>query len=76
MFAENYTYEDELDHQRKQNLIYTRQKIIMFKLIDLKQNLYFSRGIQYHDHMLNKIKKNLINYESRFIRYKKNNSKY
>lgn len=76
MLSENHTYEDELNHQRNQNKIYTRQKIIMFKLIDLKQNLYFSRGIQYHDHMLNKIKKNLINYESRFIRYKKNNSKY
>ena len=76
MLSENYSYEDELNHQRNQNKIYTRQKIIMFKLIDLKQNLYFSRGIQYHDHMLNKIKKNLINYESRFIRYKKNNSKY
>lgn len=76
MLSENYSYEDELNHQRNQNKIYTRQKIIMFKLIDLKQNLYFSRGIQYHDHMLNKIKKNLVNYESRFIRYKKNNSKY
>ena len=76
MLSENYSYEDELNHQRMQNAIYTRQKIIMFKLIDLKQNLYFSKGLQYHDHMLNKIKKNLVNYEHRYLKYKKKNVRY
>lgn len=76
MLTENYTYEDELNHQREQNTIYTKQKIIMFKLIDLKQNLYFSKGLKYHDHMLNKIKKNLVNYEHRYLKYKKQNARY
>ena len=76
MLTENYSYEDELNHQREQNKIYMRQKIIMFKLIDLKQNLYFSGGVKHHDHILNKIKKNLVNYESRYLKYKKNNARY
>tara|TARA_B100000497_G_scaffold26309_1_gene31023 strand:+ start:33 stop:263 length:231 start_codon:yes stop_codon:yes gene_type:complete len=76
MLSENYTYEDELNHQRRQNLIYTKEKIIMFKLIDLKQNLYFSGGLKYHDHMLNKVKNNLIKYEKDLIKYKKYNRRY
>ena len=51
MPVENYSYEDELNHQRQKNRVFTKNKIVMFKLIDLKQNLYFSRGIEYHDHM-------------------------
>tara|TARA_R100001198_G_C5208133_1_gene194527 strand:- start:763 stop:993 length:231 start_codon:yes stop_codon:yes gene_type:complete len=76
MLSENHTYEDELNHQRRQNLIYTKEKIIMFKLIDLKQNLYFSGGLKYHDHMLNKVKNNLIKYEKDLIKYKKYNRRY
>ena len=76
MPVENYSYEDELNHQREKNRVFTKNKIVMLKLIDLKKNLYFSRGIEYHDHMLNKIKNNLIKYEKDFIEYKKNNSIY
>jgi hypothetical protein len=76
MLTENYSYEDEINRQRKKNKIFTKNKIVMLKLIDLKKNLYFSRGIEYHDHMLNKIKNNLIKYEKDFIEYKKNNSIY
>ena len=72
----NYTMEQELDHQRIKNRIFTKEKIILFKLIDLKQNLYFSGGLTYHDHMLNKIKKNLIKYERDLTKYKKKNSRY
>jgi len=76
MLTTNYSYEDEIERQRVRNRVFTKNKIVMFKLIDLKQNLYFSRGIEYHDHMLNKIKNNLIKYEKDFIEYKKNNSIY
>ena len=76
MLTTNYSYEDELNHQRQKNRVFTKNKIVMLKLIDLKKNLYFSRGIEYHDHMLNKIKNNLIKYEKDFIEYKKNNSIY
>jgi hypothetical protein len=72
----NYSYEDELNHQRNKNKIFTKEKIVLFKLIDLKQNLYFSGGLTYHDNMLNKIKKNLIKYERDLTKYKKNNSRY
>jgi hypothetical protein len=72
----NYTYEDELNHQRSKNRIFTKEKIVLFKLVDLKQNLYFSGGLTYHDHMLNKIKKKLIKYERDLTKYKKNNSRY
>lgn len=76
MLTLNYSYDDELDHQRSKNRIFTKEKIVLFKLIDLKQNLYFSGGLTYHDHMLNKIKKNLIKYERDLTKYKKNNSRY
>ena len=72
----NYSYEDELNHQRNKNKIFTKEKIVLFKLIDLKQNLYFSGGLTYHDHMLNKIKKNLIKYERDLTKYKKYNTRY
>ena len=72
----NYSYEAELDRQRSKNKIFTKEKIVLFKLIDLKQNLFFSRGKGYHDHMLNKIKFNLIKYEKDLTKYKKNNSRY
>lgn len=72
----NYSYEAEIDHQRNKNKIFTKEKIVLFKLIDLKQNLYFSGGLTYHDNMLNKIKKNLIKYERDLTKYKKNNSRY
>ena len=72
----NYSYEDEVNHQRNKNKIFTKEKIVLFKLIDLKQNLYFSGGLTYHDNMLNKIKKNLIKYERDLTKYKKNNSRY
>jgi len=76
MLTLNYSYEDELNHQRNKNFIFTKEKIVLFKLIDLKQNLYFSCGLTYHDHMLNKIKKNLIKYERDLTKYKKYNSRY
>ena len=57
----NYSYDDELNHQSNKNKIFTKEKIVLFKLIDLKQNLFFSRGKGYHDHMLNKIKNILLN---------------
>ncbi len=76
MLTQNYSYEAELDHQRNKNKIFTKEKIVLFKLIDLKQNLYFSGGLTYHDHMLNKIKKNLIKYEKDLTKYKKHNSRY
>ena len=72
----NYSYEAELDRQRSKNKIFTKEKIVLFKLIDLKQNLFFSRGKGYHDHMLNKIKNNLIKYERDLTKYKKYNSRY
>jgi hypothetical protein len=40
----NYSYDDEIDRQRIKNEIFTKEKIILFKLIDLKQNLYFSKS--------------------------------
>lgn len=76
MLTLNYSYEDELNHQRNKNFIFTKEKIVLFKLIDLKQNLYFSGGLTYHDHMLNKIKKNLIKYERDLTKYKKYNTRY
>ena len=76
MLTENYSYDDELDHQRNKNKIFTKEKIVLFKLIDLKQNLFFSRGLKYHDHMLNKIKFNLIKFEKDLTEYKKYNSRY
>jgi hypothetical protein len=76
MFILNWSDENELDHQRSKNRIFTKEKIILFKLIDLKQNLYFSGGLTYHDHMLNKIKKNLIKYEKDLTKYKKESSRY
>jgi hypothetical protein len=76
MLTENYSYDDEIDRQRSKNKIFTKEKIVLFKLIDLKQNLFFSRGKGYHDHMLNKIKFNLIKYEKDLTKYKKNNSRY
>ena len=76
MLTLNYSYEDELNHQRNKNKIFTKEKIVLFKLIDLKQNLYFSGGLTYHDNMLNKIKNNLIRYERDLTKYKKNNSRY
>ena len=72
----NWSYEDEINHQRFKNQIFTKEKIVLFKLIDLKQNLYFSGGLTYHDNMLNKIKKKLIRYERDLTKYKKNNSRY
>jgi hypothetical protein len=72
----NYSYEAELDRQRSKNKIFTKEKIVLFKLIDLKQNLYFSGGLTYHDHMLNKIKNNLIKYEKDLTKYKKYNTRY
>ena len=76
MQSNNWSYEDELDHQRNKNKIFTKEKIVIFKLIDLKQNLFFSGGLKYHDHMLNKIKSNLIKYEKDLIKYKKINCRY
>ena len=76
MLTLNYSYDDELNHQRNKNKIFTKEKIVLFKLIDLKQNLYFSGGLTYHDHMLNKIKKNLIKYERDLTKYKKYNTRY
>ena len=78
MLTQDYTYEAEIDRQRNKNKIFTKEKIVLFKLIDLKQNLFFSRGRGkgYHDHMLNKIKFNLIKYEKDLTKYKKNNSRY
>ena len=72
----NYSYDDQLNHQRDKNKIFTKEKIVLFKLIDLKQNLYFSGGLTYHDHMLNKIKNNLIKYEKDLTKYKKYNTRY
>lgn len=72
----NYSYEAELDRQRSKNKIFTKEKIVLFKLIDLKQNLYFSGGMKFHDYNLNKIKNNLIKYEKDLTKYKKNNSRY
>jgi len=72
----NYTMEQELDHQRIKNEIFTKEKIILFKLIDLKQNLYFSRGIEHHNNSLNKIKNSLIRYEEELISYKKRKTRY
>ena len=76
MLTQDYTYEAEIDRQREKNKIFTKEKIVLFKLIDLKQNLFFSRGKGYHDHMLNKIKNNLIKYERDLTKYKKYNSRY
>ena len=76
MLTQDYTYEAEIDRQRNKNKIFTKEKIVLFKLIDLKQNLFFSRGKGYHDHMLNKIKNNLIKYERDLTKYKKYNSRY
>tara|TARA_R100000742_G_C4263830_1_gene81701 strand:- start:904 stop:1134 length:231 start_codon:yes stop_codon:yes gene_type:complete len=76
MLTINYSYDDELNHQRNKNKIFTKEKIVLFKLIDLKQNLYFSGGLIYHDYMLNKIKFNLIKYEKDLTKYKKYNSRY
>ncbi len=72
----NYTMEQELDHQRIKNEIFTKEKIILFKLIDLKQNLFFSGGMEHHDYNLNKIKKSLIRYEEELISYKKRKTRY
>ena len=41
MLTTNYSYDDELNHQRNKNKIFTKEKIVLFKLIDLKQNLFF-----------------------------------
>ena len=76
MLTQDYTYENEIDRQRSKNRIFTKEKIVLFKLIDLKQNLFFSRGKGYHDHMLNKIKFNLIKYERDLTKYKKYNTRY
>jgi hypothetical protein len=72
----NYSYDDEIDRQRIKNEIFTKEKIILFKLIDLKQNLYFSRGIEHHNNSLNKIKNSLIRYEEELISYKKRKTRY
>ena len=76
MFILNWSDENELDHQRSKNRIFTKEKIILFKLIDLKQNLYFSGGMEHHDYNLNKIKKSLIRYEEELISYKKRKTRY
>ena len=72
----NYTMEQELDHQRIKNEIFTKEKIILFKLIDLKQNLFFSGGMEHHDYNLNKIKNSLIKYEKDLSNYKKKKTRY
>ena len=72
----NYTMDDEIDRQRIKNEIFTKEKIILFKLIDLKQNLYFSGGMEHHDYNLNKLQNSLIRYEKDLSNYKKKNTRY
>jgi len=69
-------YEEELNRQRLLNRNYTKYKIVLFKLIDLKQNIFFATHKKKHEKLLNIIKPNLIKYERIFIKFEKNNNIY
>jgi len=69
-------YNKELDRQRVLNRNYTKNTIVLFKLIDLKQNIFFATHKRKHEILLNRIKPNLIKYERNFIKFEKNNNIY
>jgi len=69
---------NELDRQRFLNETFTREKIILVKLLDLKKNLYHSNP-KYRKHyikQLYKLRPKLIKYEKKQLIFKSENNIY
>jgi len=67
---------NELDRQRYLNEVYTRETIILIKLLDLRNNIYHSnpKHQKYYLNHLDKIKPNLIKYERKQLKFKRKNN--